>query len=1387
MIRRDVANFAPCAPLSVICLMLSFVLLAVPFDIHSAYSQVTPTPGAGGLGTQVNRVGNVYEIAQGTRAGSNLFHSFNDFSIAAAETARFQPTLLNPTPALDVLNILGRVTGGNPSSIFGSIDSATYYPSGNLFLMNPAGVIFGPTATLNVGGMATFTTADYLRLQAGNGNGIFYANPAQASLLTSAPVSAFGFLGSNPAAISLQGSQLSVAVGTGLSLVGGPIEIKAGNLPDDTVQPALLSAPTGQMTLASVASPGEMLIGSLEMAPNVNGQSFSTMSRISLTEGSVLSVTGDGGGTVRIRGGQLTLDNQAAIVADTTGTIDGAPTAISVNVTDGVSLNNMSSFTAWATSAGRSGNIEVTGRTIDVAGGSVVYTNSTDAGTPGSITATATEVVSVRGTDLNGNPSDILSESLGLASSGSVTVRAPVIDLDMGAIETRMFGLGEGVRAGDITVEATQLRLVNGGKINTVSGSGAPTGNISITVEDSINLMGTTEFGTTSTITNENISGATGTITIQAGSLSLSDQARILNQTGFDVDPAPAITPKITITADSSIALSTGSRIDVTGFFSDTGSLELSGKSLTMSGASSITTLSNASGAGGPIVINVQDLAVTEGSQIVSSSSLGLGRGGDITVNATGSVLVTGQATDPFGTQLASGLLSNTISTLEDPMFTGNAGNISITGQSIQVSNGARIDSSSQGLVLGNAGNIDLAASTITVNGGTISTSTEFAGQAGTITLHADSLTVNNGGQLTSSSLIRQVPFFEGDIILPPTGNAGNITVQGLTSPAQSVVIDGTGSGIFTNTEGAGAGGNVFVNANSVTLQSGGTITASTAGPGNAGAVHVEATQAITLTDRAIISGASENLLSDAQGNGGVITLHAPQISISGGALVSSSTTGPGNAGDVVLEVQTLMLSGGGGQGGRVITNTQGPGQGGSITVRGLNGTESAAEMVQLANGSRVLAQTVGGLTGEEGNAGSILVRTASLQLDGASQLSTAAQDSAGGAGTVTVEAMDAIQLNGSSSITSNSAGASFGPAGNVTLTASTIALTGASVISTGTEFVGNAGNVTINTQTLSLTEGSQVSSNSGPLLLPEFPSGAAGSVTVQGLSSPAQSVLINGSGSGIFTATQGSGAGGDITVSAQAVALQNNAQISSSSTGSGIAGNIDINAGNQLTMSNSSVTTEATQSSGGIIKITTDPNGTVQLSNSTISASVLNGTGGGGSVNIDPQFVILQNSQIKANADQGSGGNIFISITNGGLFLPDANSRVTASSGNPALDGTVIIQSPNAPAGGKIQPLGKAPLQVTALLTQRCAAIARGEVSSFVVAGRDTLPTEPGGWLPSPLAFGASEAGSAVEAGMPVMKSLPDSQALVSLRRLPSASKVAQFVADDFFADCRS
>jgi len=225
----------------------------------------------------------------------------------------------NPLAAgLPTSNILGRVTGGNISNIFGTIQT-TGFGSANLFLMNPAGFLFGPNATINVGGMVAFTSADYLRLQGAGGDGIFYADAAANSILTSSPVAAFGFLGSNPGAITVQGSQLSVTPGQSISLVGGNITVQSGVLDDGiTIQPAGLTARGGQINLASVASPGEILTGTLAQVPNINGQSFGALGTIQVSEQSVIDVSGNGGGTVLIRGGQFVLDN-STISANVTG------------------------------------------------------------------------------------------------------------------------------------------------------------------------------------------------------------------------------------------------------------------------------------------------------------------------------------------------------------------------------------------------------------------------------------------------------------------------------------------------------------------------------------------------------------------------------------------------------------------------------------------------------------------------------------------------------------------------------------------------------------------------------------------------------------------------------------------------------------------------------------------------------------------------------------------------------------------------------------------------------------------------------------------------------------------------------------------------------------
>jgi filamentous hemagglutinin family protein len=108
------------------------------------------------VGTKITQGGSVFDIIGGTRSGSNLFHSFGLFNVGTGDTANF----LNDS-GLATSNIIGRVTGGQTSNIFGTIKTTNFGNAG-LFLINPAGWLFGPTASLNVGGSFHVSTADRL-------------------------------------------------------------------------------------------------------------------------------------------------------------------------------------------------------------------------------------------------------------------------------------------------------------------------------------------------------------------------------------------------------------------------------------------------------------------------------------------------------------------------------------------------------------------------------------------------------------------------------------------------------------------------------------------------------------------------------------------------------------------------------------------------------------------------------------------------------------------------------------------------------------------------------------------------------------------------------------------------------------------------------------------------------------------------------------------------------------------------------------------------------------------------------------------------------------------------------------------------------------------------
>ena len=294
------------------------------FFLDIVHAQGSPPITSSGLNTQVSGPINLpsgetqYNITGGTRPenGPNLFHSFGEFGLPEDNIGNFQNETGLPTS-----NILGRVTGGNPSNIFGTIQTEGF-AGANLFLMNPAGWVFGPNAALDVQGSVNFTTADYLRQSDGN---LFMAlSSDQDSQLSIAPIAAFGFLEGQPGTITVQGSQLAVDDGQTISLVSGDISIESGMNPPEGENPvgSNISASGGEVLLASVASAGEILVDTLDQNPNINGQSFDALGTIQVSEKSAIVSSGDGGGTVRIRGGRFIIDD-SIVSANNTGPAEG--------------------------------------------------------------------------------------------------------------------------------------------------------------------------------------------------------------------------------------------------------------------------------------------------------------------------------------------------------------------------------------------------------------------------------------------------------------------------------------------------------------------------------------------------------------------------------------------------------------------------------------------------------------------------------------------------------------------------------------------------------------------------------------------------------------------------------------------------------------------------------------------------------------------------------------------------------------------------------------------------------------------------------------------------------------------------------------------------------
>jgi filamentous hemagglutinin family protein len=209
--------------------VISALLLAESSNLifsNAAQAQsITAAPD--GTGTVVAPTDNTYNITGGTQTGGNLFHSFQQFGLKTGEAANFVAT--PAIPNIPIQNILGRVTGGNPSVINGLIQVTG--GTANLYLMNPAGIVFGTNASLNVPASFTATTASAIGFRPGlSGYPDYWFNasgPNAYAQLVGTPTT-FAF--TNPVAGSVvNAGNLAVAPDKRLTLLGGTV-VNTGTL-----------------------------------------------------------------------------------------------------------------------------------------------------------------------------------------------------------------------------------------------------------------------------------------------------------------------------------------------------------------------------------------------------------------------------------------------------------------------------------------------------------------------------------------------------------------------------------------------------------------------------------------------------------------------------------------------------------------------------------------------------------------------------------------------------------------------------------------------------------------------------------------------------------------------------------------------------------------------------------------------------------------------------------------------------------------------------------------------------------------------------------------------------------------------------------------------------
>ncbi|MEA5580048.1 S-layer family protein [Nodularia harveyana UHCC-0300] len=391
-----------------------------------------------------------------------------------------------------------------------------------------------------------------------------------------------------------------------------------------------------------------------------------------------------------------------------------------------------------------------------------------------------------------------------------------------------------GVNAGGVQIQGRQINFTDGSLVLAQNYGNLPGGDIHFQATESIDLIGTTadaaiRSGVRSEVlgigTSSKISVITPKLTLKQGAglnnTTLGTAAGgdiYIDATAMDVSGFSLINPSV-ITIVSTTTLGTGNAGDV--FVNGNNLLISSGASLSSStfglGSGGKVTISNinttvtgespsglysnissttfATGNVQTLTLDTAKLQILDGGAIAATAFF-VGNGGDLSINATDSILVSGQGQASNSSINASTIRPNPFLRerfgLPD-ILTANAGSVSITTPNLTLTNSGTVSVTSQGS--GNGGNTRISADRIQLkNQGLIQAQTE-SGNGGDINLQVGNfLLMRDHSKITATA---------GD-----SGDGGNIKINapivaGLeNSDIIANAIQGRGGNIAIATQG---------------------------------------------------------------------------------------------------------------------------------------------------------------------------------------------------------------------------------------------------------------------------------------------------------------------------------------------------------------------------------------------------------------------------------------------------------------------------------------------------------------------------------------------------------------------------------------------------------